>query len=108
CSRRHGRWRTPVNGGAQYSKACEGATPPWVQIPPPPPLTCKNTGIGSRQAGASCALVSFIGLSYELHTVPPPGSAAALVARPDTRATLDDPEHQHARRPTLRPSRPRR
>ena len=40
----HGRWRTVVNGGAQYSKACEGATPPWVQIPPPPPLTCKNTG----------------------------------------------------------------
>ena len=40
----HGRWRTVVNGGAQYSKACEGATPPWVQIPPPPPLTCENTG----------------------------------------------------------------
>jgi hypothetical protein len=28
-----------MNGGAQSSKACEGATPPWVQIPPPPPLT---------------------------------------------------------------------
>jgi hypothetical protein len=38
------RWRTVVNGGAQYSKACEGASLPWVQIPPPPPLTCKNTG----------------------------------------------------------------
>src|ERR1700748_652895 len=29
------------------SKACEGATPPWVQIPPPPPnrrsLTCGFT-----------------------------------------------------------------
>jgi len=34
-----GRWRPVVNGGAQSSKACEGATPPWVQIPPPPPLT---------------------------------------------------------------------
>jgi hypothetical protein len=38
----HGRWRTVVNAGAQYSKACEGATPPWVQIPPPPPLTCDD------------------------------------------------------------------
>ena len=42
-----GRWRTPVNSGAQYSKACEGATLPWVQIPPPPPVTCKNTNLGS-------------------------------------------------------------
>src|SRR5437660_12294927 len=24
------------------SKACEGATPPWVQIPPPPPFSCLN------------------------------------------------------------------
>jgi len=74
------------------------------QIPPPPPLTCKNTGIGSRRAGASCALVSFIGLSYELHTVPPPGSAAGVVAGQDTRTTLDDPEHKHARRPSVRPA----
>src|SRR6266536_1620688 len=35
----HGRRRTVVNSGAQYSKACEGASLPWVQIPPPPPLT---------------------------------------------------------------------
>jgi hypothetical protein len=48
-----GRWRTVVNAGAQYSKACEGATPPWVQIPPPPPLTCKNTDPGRRRPGAS-------------------------------------------------------
>jgi hypothetical protein len=34
-----GRWPPVVNGGAQSSKACEGATPPWAQIPPPPPLT---------------------------------------------------------------------
>src|SRR5262249_40744568 len=33
---------TVVNGGAQYSKACEGASLPWVQIPPPPPLTCDD------------------------------------------------------------------
>ena len=43
--------RTLADGGAQYSKACEGATLPWVQIPPPPPLTCKNVGLRSRQAG---------------------------------------------------------
>ena len=34
----HERWRTVVNAGAQHSKACEGASLPWVQIPPPPPL----------------------------------------------------------------------
>ena len=42
----HERWRTVVNGGAQDSKACEGASLPWVQIPPPPPLTCANTDPG--------------------------------------------------------------
>ena len=42
----HGRWRTVMNGGAQYSKACEGASLPWVQIPPPPPLTCTNSRPG--------------------------------------------------------------
>jgi hypothetical protein len=48
-----GRSWAVVNGGVQYSKACEGASLPSVQIPPPPPLTCKNTVIGSRQAGFS-------------------------------------------------------
>ena len=37
-----GRWRTAADGDAQYSKACEGASLPWVQIPPPPPLTCDD------------------------------------------------------------------
>jgi len=49
----HVRSRTVVNGGAQYSKACEGASLPWVQIPPPPPLTCINTGLGGQPAAAS-------------------------------------------------------
>jgi hypothetical protein len=49
----HVRSRPVVNGGAQSSKACEGASLPWVQIPPPPPLTCKNTGPDSRLAAAS-------------------------------------------------------
>src|SRR5690349_22823152 len=31
------RWRPVVDGAAQSLRACEGATPPWVQIPPPPP-----------------------------------------------------------------------
>ena len=39
---RVGRREPPVDGAAQYSKACDGATHPWVQIPPPPPLTCRN------------------------------------------------------------------
>jgi len=33
------RWRSVVDGHSQYSKACDGATHPWVQIPPPPLLT---------------------------------------------------------------------
>ena len=31
--------RPVVDGGAQSSKACEGAAPPWESNPPPPPLT---------------------------------------------------------------------
>ena len=48
-----------VNGGAQYPKAYEGATPPWVQIPPPPPLTCDDAsplcmpGGGGHHGGLS-------------------------------------------------------
>jgi hypothetical protein len=41
------RSRPVVNSGAQYSKACEGATLPWVQIPPPPLLTCENIDPGA-------------------------------------------------------------
>ncbi len=55
CPTWSGRSRMMANAGAQSSKACEGATPPWVQIPPPPPLTCKNTSPGGRQASAPCA-----------------------------------------------------
>src|SRR5262245_142283 len=51
----HGRRRTVVNSGAQYSKACEGASLPWVQIPPPPPLTCKNVRLSGRQPGPWCS-----------------------------------------------------
>ena len=48
-----------MNGGAQYSKACEGASLPWVQIPPPPPLTCDDAsplcmlGGGGHRGGLS-------------------------------------------------------
>src|SRR5690242_8704689 len=56
----HGRWRTPVNGGAQYSKACEGASLPWVQIPPPPPLTCDDARTWwPPQACLGCFCLSF-------------------------------------------------
>jgi hypothetical protein len=55
-----GRWRTPVNGGAQYSKACEGASLPWVQIPPPPPLTWDDTGVLAQASGCSrCVCLIF-------------------------------------------------
>jgi hypothetical protein len=47
---RGGRCEPLVDGAAQYSKACEGATLPWVQIPPPPPRTFSD---------ARSALVSF-------------------------------------------------
>ena len=48
-----------VNAGAQYSKACEGASLPWVQIPPPPSLTCDDAsplrllGGGGHRGGLS-------------------------------------------------------
>ena len=58
-----GRWRTVVNAGAQYSKACEGATPPWVQIPPPPPLTCRSMLLSAARPGRWRPVVSFAGLS---------------------------------------------
>jgi hypothetical protein len=32
----------PPTQRSQISKACGGSTPPWVQIPPPPPLTSTN------------------------------------------------------------------
>ena len=38
----HVRSGTTLNARAQSSKACEGATLPWVQIPPPPLLTWKD------------------------------------------------------------------
>jgi hypothetical protein len=53
----HGCLRLLLNAGAQSSKACDGATHPWVQIPPPPPLACDNDHVPPpgmcRVAGAS-------------------------------------------------------
>jgi hypothetical protein len=40
--------RTRANATAQTSKACVGASPPWVQIPPPPPVTSGNAGSSLR------------------------------------------------------------
>src|SRR5580700_6957799 len=37
-----GRSRPMTDCKAQFLKACEGASLPWVQIPPPPPLTCDD------------------------------------------------------------------
>ena len=34
--------RDVADGSAESSKACEGASLPWVQIPPPSPLTCDD------------------------------------------------------------------
>jgi hypothetical protein len=101
----HGRWRPVVNGGAQYSKACEGATPPWVQIPPPPPLTCKNTALGSRQAGASCSAGLICWSQVRAACGPPAGPAAGVVpGHGMPRTTVDDPEQKHARRRSVRPA----
>ena len=74
CTGWSGRWRTGVNGGAQYSKACEGASLPWVQIPPPPPLTCDDAsplcllGGGGHPSGLSFGLP----LSGAVHRRPRP------------------------------------
>jgi hypothetical protein len=47
-----GHRRPVLAGGAQSSKACDGATHPWVQIPPPPP---KFSGPGGSDLPARLA-----------------------------------------------------
>ena len=98
-----GRWRTPVNGGAQYSKACEGASLPWVQIPPPPPLTCTN----SRPGGDRRVPHAPRGLIYwsqfrvaEGHTVGISYGCCAWSQRP--RTDLNAGERRYARRRGVR------
>src|SRR5215468_3043088 len=66
----HEHWRTVVNGGAQYSKACEGASLPWVQIPPPPPLTCNDARPRARIMAAGTAVVSVLGHKWSQLTGP--------------------------------------
>ena len=104
----HEHRRTVVNGGAQYSKACEGASLPWVQIPPPPLLTCKNTDPGSRQAGALVLpwphLVVSVTSRVRSHRRAQPEMSCLVTA------IADDPEQRHARRRSApgQPSRDRR
>jgi hypothetical protein len=43
--------RTLADAAAQYSKACEGASLPWVQIPPPPLLTRRDVNAGGSTDG---------------------------------------------------------
>jgi hypothetical protein len=59
----HGWLRPVVNDGAQSSKACEGATLPWVQISPPPPLTCDDVSSPRKRPAVTYAFVS--GLATE-------------------------------------------
>ena len=47
------------------SKACEGATPPWVQIPPLPPPTCGDAVLSAGAARYPSALVSVL-VSFRL------------------------------------------
>jgi len=92
-------WRTLVNAQAQSSKACEGATLPWVQIPPPPPLTCKNVGSDSQQAGASCASRLIYWSQLRATYGPSAGISRGCCAWSRTsRTALNGPEHKHARR----------
>ena len=97
------RWRTVVNGGAQDSKACEGATLPWLQIPPPPPLTCTN----SRPGGERRVPHAPRGLIYwtqfrvaEGHTAGISYGCCAWSQRP--RTGLNAGERRYARRSGVR------
>jgi hypothetical protein len=85
--------RTLADAGAQYSKACEGASLPWVQTPPPPPLTCTNTGPSGRQAHASCrpSLIYWSQLRVaEGHTVGISYGCCAWSQRPRTGLNADE------------------
>ena len=59
CPRSSGTVAAGGERWAQSSKACEGASLPWVQIPPPPPLTCDDVSPlcllrgGGHRAGLS-------------------------------------------------------
>ena len=57
------RWRTVVNSDAQYSKASEGASLHWVQSHRHRHSPAQTPVLTVGRAGASCALVSFGGLS---------------------------------------------
>src|SRR5262249_37477753 len=90
--------------------------PPFPPVPEPPPFPAPRPSHRTTSAipdprprsGQGSLPRAHRGpsfrVSYELHTVPPPGSAAGVVAGQDTRTTLDDPEHKHARRPSVRPA----
>jgi hypothetical protein len=85
-----GRSWTVVNSDAQYSKACEGATLPWVQIPPPPPLTCDDAshqgllGGGAHRGGLSFGPQM---VSVARAEIPGPGSIGPEL-RPCTAADM--------------------
>jgi hypothetical protein len=95
----HGRRRTVVNGGAQYSKACEGATLPWVQIPPPPLLTRHDAHPpGWRCDGGRCVCLSFWPHSAAADAVPRTISTAVAPSQaPKRLRTRPVPKRREAR-----------
>ena len=101
----HERWRTVRNAQAQYSKACEGASLPWVQIPPPPPLTCTNTGPDGRRAHASCRSGLIYWSQLRATCGPPAGISSGCCAwSPRRRTGLNAGERRCARPRGVRPA----
>ena len=67
------------------SKACVGVTPPWVQIPPPPPVTCRNAGPSLKARTG----VSRDGLIRGSHpVVVRPANCSFATARPRPHASV--------------------
>jgi hypothetical protein len=93
------------DAGAQSPKAHEGATLPWVQIPPPPPLTCKNTGLSGRQTGASCSSGLIYWSQLPAACGPPAGISCGCRAWSQVpRTALDGPGRKHTRRRGVHPA----
>lgn len=61
-------YRSGHNGIA--SKAIVGASPPWVQIPPPPPLSCRASLLATGRESSGHNRLVIVHLSFQENNTP--------------------------------------